>query len=276
MSKGQFPEYKGNLPMAVCFSIYDWEVACYSNLLGMIEAFFNRYGYKPKYGTGSHDDTNFHGSYSRNRRKIALSFTEAAQSEFTDIRVLSEEEQIGDYAISRCGFLFRVSSDGRKEAMFFIHDNLVDNVECHSRSMENEVLNCIQFRYGAIFNFPFEYGPEQYLSGINLIPKGESFNTNKPFKRRLDTWRQNYKDKSFMMHQGYFREIYPVNYFNSKHFENKVFGDELFRLTRDFGVLKIVTQDKENKLFKWTLNEIELRKVRPVAESLSIVLSVEV
>lgn len=276
MNKGQFPEYEDKLPSAVCFSIYDWESACYPNLLEMIEAFFDRYGYKPKFGTGSLDDANFHGSYSRNKQKIASFMYAAEQSEFTDLRVLSEEEQIEDCSISRCGFLFRVSSDGRKEAMFFIHDNLISNLEYELKFMENVTLDCLQFRYGAVFTFPFEYGPEQYLSGINLIPKGESFNSNKPYKKRLETWRQNYKDKSFMMHKGYFREIYPVNYFTSKHFENKVFGDELFKLTRDFGVLDIVTQDDEDKLFKWTLNESELRKVRPIAESLGIILSVEV
>ncbi len=276
MNKGQFPEYEDRLSSAVCFSIYDWGSARYPNLILMIEAFFDRYGCKPKFATGSLDDIDFHGSYSRNKKKIASFNYAAEKSEFTDLRVLSEEEQIDGCTINKCGFLFRVSVDGRKEAMFYIHEKLISSVECELKFMEDITLDCLKFRYGAAFTFPFEYGPEQYLSGINLIPRGESFNSNRPYKKRLETWRQNYKDKSFMMHEGYFREIYPVNYFTSKHYQNKVFGNDLFKLTRDFGVLDIVTQDDEGKLFKWTLNEGDLRKVRPVAESLGIILSVEV
>jgi hypothetical protein len=104
--------------------------------------------------------------------------------------------------------------------------------------------------YGGVFLFPAKYGPDYYLSSVNVMPKGAKFGSNAGYVQRLNNWKENSQVNKINPLDGYFREVYPYNSITESHIKKSFEGGTMKEFMEGYGSL--IQLENDTPQFLWT------------------------
>lgn len=188
MTKKLFPDEMG-CDRAVTFLVCNWSNELEDDLLTINEDLYNYYGLKPFNANGSCEDKNSSGKYSRVKKKLSEFLRSKAS--FVDLRLASEPINQDDFFPSKLLSAFSLDKETVNQGIFSIRD--IENVLSSEMIVEiyEGYLKKLGLFYGGVFLFPAKYGPDYYLSSVNVMPKGTKFGSNDEYVRRLSNWKEN-------------------------------------------------------------------------------------
>ena len=125
--------------------------------------------------------------------------------------------------------------------------------------------------YGGCWDFPLSYGAGGYVATLVTVPRGVGVMANEEYGARLNRWRDNIWHKKLRARQGYFREVYPINFLVENHLNASFQGAPLSKFMEATGTLRRCEFSEE--MFRWDVSESNLGEVRMALEPSGLVLS---
>jgi hypothetical protein len=271
MIKGILPDPIGRNSQALCFMIYDWPKLVGSELIDFIEQLFIEYGQTPFEGTGGCGKSKSHGSYKRVKKRLAGFLDNSADDNYSDIRVFSEKVIDDDFFPCNICVAWAAGSTCLKKGIIAIREELECNPDSLVDRCGQKLFELTGHAHAGVWKFPAAFSPEAYLSSVHAIPKGTKSLANKEYSDRISRWRDNTRSLEFRVSNGYFREIYPINFLLEAHLKMPFSGKQLKSFMENNGVLKQL--EFNHKLYRWDVPESNLSFVRERLEDSGLVLS---
>jgi hypothetical protein len=253
--------------------VYEWEAPLDERCLPLCERLLAEFGISPDEGTGSSGQKRTHGSYKKTRARLAALLASGGGSDVS-VRVRSVlKSNAPEFFPSEFEAAFGRVHGGQKVGSFAVDQTKVESPKALVDSIAPIVFGVLHSAYGGCWNFPAEYGAEHYVAAINTMPIGMKWGSNPNYARRLVRWRDNIWHRGLRARDGYFREIYPINFLLEAHLERKFRNAALWRFMKEQGSL--LQCEFSNKMYRWDVPEQNLSEVRIALESSGLVLSSE-
>lgn len=258
-----------------CFSIilYNWDKAIAADWLDFIETLFASFDRSAIQATANREKEKTHGNYRRVKKRLLGFLSDIQPDTCLDVRIRSEAGAFSNEAFfpAELEVVFAQSVNGAKRASIHIRDHVIESLDAFVEHLEYPLMELCGSFYGGAWKFPAAYGPASYLACVGTVQKGQHLNINADYTRRLTCFRKNIQGRDISLRQGYFREIYPVNYLSEAHLDNSFQNKPLSDYINKYGVLTEV--DISKNMFKWELSEDVIERVRLKLEDSGLVLS---
>ena len=264
------PHVAGNTRLARCITIYDWTKPVDPAWLALGEQLFSLFDDFPEQGTGSCGGQSSHGSYRRVHTRLSKFLETGGLSDDFDIRLLGKASSGGEgFFPSNLLFAFSCGVTRLRKAMFAVDESVCASLSDLLEVTGEPIFTSTGNAYGGAFEFPVDYDPEGYLSSIAGMPKGAKWGANEDYAARITRWRDNIWKNSFQVQDGYFREIYPINFLLESHLSMPFRGNPLYKFAESVGILQTVNDGQ----FRWDVPADELRLTREQMENSGLILS---
>lgn len=274
-SLGVYPESKLciNSDVAYCLTFYDWSNLVGTEWIEIAKNIFSEFGENIYEGTGNLGSQHTHGQFNRVQKKLVsfLDKLKNSNNEFNfDVRLLSEKYKENDaFFPGNIEIVIGVKSSGKKNGLIAIRENKIGSLDQMVEKIGNIVFESTGATYAGLFEFPTLFGPDCYLSGVSSIPSGMSSLINETYSTRITQWRDNCW-AGFSPKQGYFREIYPINFLFESHITATFNNKPLVHYMEKFGIL---SKSNFNNMYRWDIPEKNLDQVRIDLEKSGLILS---
>ena len=251
---------------------YDFEHKITPDWLDMAENLFQIFGYEPSFAIGNFNKKHSDGSYKRIRKRLLSFLTEAEEGDSMDMRLDSIHDvpeegffpcQMHIVWVNHLGGI----RDGEVSLRMSAKDDLYKFIDIVAPVIFKKVGKA----YGSAFIFPAIYGPDAYHATMSSIPKGGGPNDNPEYSARLMNWCYNNLIKNKRPSQGFFREIYPINFVLQAHLDRDFQGRPLEHYMKKVGTLERC--DFNPDIFRWDVSEDVIDSVREALEPSGLVLS---
>lgn len=254
---------------ALSFLVCNWSNWLGDELLNINEDIFKHFGLSPFEANASCNGQTSNGKYGRIKHRVKDFLNSNAS--FVDLKMVSESIGLDDFFPSKIVTAFCLDFETLNEGIVSYRGNdarcdnltILDIYERH--------LKRLGLFYGGAFLFPAKYGPDYYLSSINVLPKGAKFGSNVGYAARLNNWRENSKVRKLNPLDGYFREIYLYNFVTESHLKRQFDGGSMMQFMKGCGSLIQLSNDTPQ--FLWSVEPSKLADVGNVLETSGLVLS---
>lgn len=239
----------------------------------MCEKFLSEFGAKPIQGSGNLGGKRTHGSYTRVRNRLIEFLASEMLDDARSIRVRSDPRNAtdSDFFPSAIEAAIGVVNGGQKIGSFGVAEKEVDNIYSLADRAASTIFSTLGPSYGGVWDFPAEYGAEPYVAAVNTVPGGVRLDSNKKYAGRLVNWTNNVWKKKLRTRQGYFREVYPINYLVDAHLRMEFRGSALYRFLEAEGTLHPCEFNEQ--MYRWDVPDENLAIVRLALEPSGLILS---
>ena len=271
MVDGVLPMGADNKTVARSLMFYDWEKPIAGDWLDVVENFFSKFDVSIQEGSGHAANKNSHGSYKRVKKRLKSFLSDYNDSFSIRLRGTPLLDPLSSHYPTDVQFCLSVDFTGQKKGMISVIDSLVGSCDVLVASIAEDLFSFTGPTYGGAWDFPIASGPGEYLAFVNVRPRGMKANHNKEYAERIIRFRNNTRHRKLRVADGYFREIYPINFLRSSHL-NMPFQDEaLSRFMETCGHLSEV--DYMKNLFRWDIAPGRLDEIRRSLETSGLILS---
>jgi len=238
----------------------------------IIESFFEQHGQSPDQLIVNSDTIQGNGGYRRVKNKLTAALIEASQEKEIDLRVRSQECVMDD-GFMPCDIEVAISTNksGVTQGVFSVDSCLAPNLNQFAKLLAMNIENLGGQFYGHASKFPALYGPESYLACVGTIPRGHNFMETRAHTKRITSWRENIRSKSTDPKNGFFREIYPINFLTQQHLEKTINNMSASHFFKKYGILEELRRNTD--MFVWSLKERGRKKAALVLKKEGLVLS---
>lgn len=253
--------------------VYDWDKEITAEWLDFVETLFASFHRSATLVTANREEKKSHGDYRRIKKRLLGFLSDIQPDTRFDARIRSEAGAFSNEAFfpAELEVVFAQSVNGAKQASIHIRDHVIESLDAFVEHLEYRLMELCGPFYGGAWKFPAAYGPASYLASVGTVQKGQHFKINADYTQRLTRFRKNIRGLDISLRQGYFREIYPVNYISEAHLERTLQNRPLSEYIDRYGVVTPV--DSTQKMFRWDLGDNELVRVQKELEESGLVLS---
>lgn len=279
--EGLLPEFDfGSGGWLRSLMFYEWEAPLDERCLFLAEQLLAEFGTEPVEGTGaltnwSGDQRQAHGDYKKVRAKLGRFLTEANQdgNQLQPSMRVRSVPRVAESGFFPCALevTFAVAPGGQKVGAFSVDDGHIESATTLADRVEALIFGALGTAYGGCWEFPAVLGSEGYVATVSSMPQNMKWGVDEHYVARLNRWRDNIWHRKLRTRQGYFREIYPINFVLDAHLNASFQGAPLSSFMREFGVLRRCEFNK--KMHRWDVPPANLAKVRTVLEPSGLVLS---
>lgn len=275
---GITPEIDSGGPRLRCLMFYEWETPFDERCLLLSENLLSEFSSTPAEGTGALTDRSgeqrkAHGDYKKVRAKLAGFLANPGDSvPSISVSGLPRIEASGFFP-----FAFEVELGAAHEAQkfgsFAVAEKEIAGIHALVDRAAPMVFGVLGSAYGGCWDFPAEYGAGGYVATVNTMLSGMKWGSNEAYGARLNRWRDNIWHRRLRARQGYFREIYPINFVLDAHLEMPFRGTPLRKFIDAEGSLQRC--EFNEKMYRWDVPEENLNAVRVALEPSGLILSSE-
>ncbi len=253
--------------------LYEWKAPLDERCLSLCERLLAEFGISPAEGTGCRGYKRTHGSYKKIRARLAALLASGVGADVS-VRVRSVLKSTApEFFPSDFEAAFGRVYGGQKIGSFAVDQTKAESPQALADSIAPIMFGVLDSAYGGCWNFPAEYGAEHYVAAVNTMPIGMKWGSNPRYANRLIRWRDNIWHRGLRARDGYFREVYPINFLLEAHLERKFRNAALWKFMREEGSL--MQCEFSDKMFRWDVPEQNLSEVRAALEPSGLVLSSE-
>ena len=268
---GITPEIDNGGPRLRCLMFYEWEVPFDERCLFLSEMLLSEFGSMPVEGTGSLGKKEAHGAYKKVRTRLA-GFLTGAGTDAPSIRVRSAPRVAEpDFFPSALEASMGIVHAGQKIGLFAVDEQEIANIHALANRAAPIVFGVLGAAYGGCWDFPAEYGAGGYVATVITVPRGVNVMANEEYGARLNRWRDNIWHRKLRARQGYFREIYPINFLLDAHLGRSFRGARLSKFMEATGTLRPCAFNE--KMYQWDVPDETIGEVRIALEPSGLVLS---
>jgi hypothetical protein len=251
---------------------YEWEKPFDERCLFLSEKLFAEFNSITAEGTGNLGENRVHGAYNRVRGKLASFLTATERGAAASIRIRSAPRRTEpEFFPSAFEAAMGVVHARQKIGSFAVDGKEIESISDLANRAAPIVFDSLGPAYGGGWDFPEEYGAEHYVAAVNTMPSGMRWGSNKEYSARLVHWMNNIWRRKFRATNGYFREIYPINYLLGTHLDAPFRGAPLSKFMEATGSLRPC--EFNEKMYRWDILDENINEVRNELEPSGLVLS---
>lgn len=252
------------------FMFYDIRKPVNENWLQWIESVFEDYGATPEKLIVRSKVSNYSGMFSKLRTKLLYLLAEASEGQEIDFQVRSAPlaDGVGFYP-SDISISINTNNLHKSQGVFSIRDFCGRDLVRFSTNCAKKLTSMNYQFYGHASKFPGIIGPDFYSASVGSIPKGWSFMSTREYTKRITVWRDEYNSLSQI--NGFFREIFPINFLNETHLQKHINGMSAKCFYEMFGNVFEIAKDSNQ--YAWIIDEEKLSFLRKKMEKENLVLS---
>lgn len=261
-------DWDGTGEIVRCFTLYDWQREFSPERLDVAESIFAEFRVTAYEATARRGEDKSSGRYRRIRKRL-VQFLDTANGQHRPDFLIQSQPTTKAEAFFPCDLemAWAVTLAHRKQLMVAVLATHAASCGDVITRIGQSLFELTGAAYGAAFDFPARYGPTFYLSSLSTIPRGTSSVANEHYTDRLTRWRANWPHAS----QGYFREIYPINFVLDGHLRMPFEGQPLSDFMDNVGDLH-PSQYAEG-MYRWDVPPDRLETVRHELEHSGLILS---
>ena len=215
------PSFKANGQQAMCFMFYNFENRIGTEWLEVAESLFQKFGYEPSFAIGNLKKKHSVGSYKKIRKRLLDFLSEDKKSEAMDMQIDSIHDLPEDgFFPCHMRLIWENRQKDMKQGQVALRITNNDNLCVFVNVVAPIIFNKLGKAYASAFIFPAIYGPDAYLLGVSSILEVGTSNDNPEYSSRLRHWRRNTWGGDKRPSQGFFREIYPINFLLQAHLDS--------------------------------------------------------
>lgn len=271
--KGIVPDHVASTRSLRCFMFYEWEALYDRRLLDLGDRLLAEFGASSVEETGNLGDKKIHGSYKKARPVLENFFERCGSDLHPGIRLRSAPARDNDFFPSDIEFDAHVKLSGQKQGVFAVDETLVASIRKLSERVASIIFDGLGAGYGACWDFPSELGVEGYLASVSMMPSGMKWGADEKYAARLNRWRDNVWHRKLRARDGYFREIYPINFLLETHLSMPFRDAPLSKFMETAGSLQ--SCEFNHKMYRWDVPDENLGEVREALDPSGLILSSE-
>ncbi len=253
-----------------CIMFYEYNNDVTADWLETAESFFTLFKLSPAKANGHVGKKKSSGSYFRIKEKLKNFLILSSEDYELDIRIDSKHIY-KDEKFFPCKMRYSRQKIHLRQGVIAVRSSSSDSLDNFISVIAEPLFNSIGISYAHAFDFPACYGPDYYLASVGTVLSRDSLSKNENYKKRLTNWRDNIWHKKKKPSQGFFREIYPINFLLQAHLDRDFQGRPLEDYMKKVGTLERC--DFNPEVFRWDVSEDVIDSVRQALEPSGLVLS---
>ena len=273
---GLLPEYDfgGGRLRALLFC--EWETPFDERCVFLGERLLNDYGSKPVEGSGglvgpAGEQNSAYGDYKKIRPKLIQYLSHPENNNPSMWIRGGPRENKRDFFPFALEWSLGLAHGGQKFGSFAVDESQVPSASDHADRAAPIIFQGLGSAYGGCWDFPSELGADGYSATVSTMPRDMKWGADTLYNARLTRWRDNIWRRKLRARQGYFREIYPINFLLDAHLNAPFEGAPLADFMKKFGALRRC--EFNEKMHRWDVPEANLAEVRTALEPSGLVLS---
>ena len=257
---------------AHCFMFYEHHRDLCTDWLDAVTQIFSLFGLEPSHVLATGPKKKINGGYSRVRKRLSAFVQEHSRSDDFDVQIDSRRRhEYEDFLPCDLRLAWNNSTADIAAGMVSVRSERAGGLADMADRVAPIVYGQIGPAYANAFDFPAIYGPGYYLSSVGTFLRGQSTLANEEYNARMTRWRDRVWHDGKRPSQGYFREIYPINFLFETQLSSSFRGRNLSDYMLEHGSLERCEFDAG--IFRWDIEPGTLHVVRRDLETSGLVLS---